>query len=70
MLFISFFMKKNLILRQEKEFNFIWVPVAHVYNPSYSGSRDQKDGGSKPAWANSFERPYLKNNQHKNGLAR
>jgi hypothetical protein len=23
--------------------------VAHAYNPSYSGSRDQEDHGSKPA---------------------
>jgi hypothetical protein len=28
--------------------------VAHVYNPSYSGGRDQEDGCSKPAWANSL----------------
>jgi hypothetical protein len=28
------------------------VLVAHAYNPSYSGSRDQEDRGSKPAWAN------------------
>jgi hypothetical protein len=27
--------------------------VAHAYNPSYSGGRDQEDHGSKPAWANS-----------------
>jgi hypothetical protein len=25
------------------------VPVARAYNPSYSGGRDQKDHGSKPA---------------------
>jgi hypothetical protein len=25
------------------------VPVAHAYNPSYSGGRDQEDHGSKPA---------------------
>jgi hypothetical protein len=29
------------------------VLVAHAYNPSYSGGRDQEDGGSKPAQANS-----------------
>jgi hypothetical protein len=33
--------------------------VAHTYNPSYSGGRDQEDHGSKPAWANSSARPYL-----------
>jgi hypothetical protein len=26
---------------------------AHTCNPSYSGSRNQEDGGSKPAWPNS-----------------
>jgi hypothetical protein len=29
--------------------------VAHTYNPSYSGVRDQEDHGSKPAQGNSFE---------------
>jgi hypothetical protein len=29
------------------------APVAHTYNPSYSGGRDQEDCGLKPAWANS-----------------
>jgi hypothetical protein len=24
--------------------------MAHAYNPSYSGGRDQEDGGSKTAW--------------------
>jgi hypothetical protein len=28
------------------------VLVAHAYNPSYSGVRDQKDLGSKPDQAN------------------
>jgi hypothetical protein len=27
--------------------------VAHAYNPSYSGGRDEEDNGSKPAQANS-----------------
>jgi hypothetical protein len=27
--------------------------VAHAYNPSYSGGRDQEDRGLKPAGANS-----------------
>jgi hypothetical protein len=30
-----------------------WAPVAHVYNPSYSRGRDQKDCGLKPATASS-----------------
>jgi hypothetical protein len=29
------------------------VPVAHVYNPSYSGGQDQEDRDLKPALANS-----------------
>jgi hypothetical protein len=28
------------------------VPIAHAYNPSYSGDRDQEDQGSMPALAN------------------
>jgi hypothetical protein len=37
------------------------VPVAHAYNPSYLGDRDQEDHGLKLSWAN---RPYLDNTQH------
>jgi hypothetical protein len=29
-------------------------PIFHAYNPSYSGSRDQEDHGSKPVWTNSL----------------
>jgi hypothetical protein len=36
------------------------APVAHTYNPSYSGGRDEEDQGSKPAWANSLQDPILK----------
>jgi hypothetical protein len=43
------------------------VPVVHAYNPSYSGGRDQKDHGSKPAWTNNLE-PYLEKTLHKKGL--
>jgi hypothetical protein len=38
------------------------VLVAHAYNPSYSGGRDQEDRVLKPVWANWFMRPYLKKN--------
>jgi hypothetical protein len=38
-----------------------WAPVAHACNPSYSGGRDQEDGGLKPAWANSSRDPISKN---------
>jgi hypothetical protein len=35
-----------------------WLgPVPHTCNPSYSGGREQEDGGSKPAWANSLQDP-------------
>jgi hypothetical protein len=34
--------------------------VAHAYNPSYSAGRDQEDGSSKPAWANSWQDPISK----------
>jgi hypothetical protein len=36
------------------------VLVAHACNPSYSEARDQEDGGSKPAQANSSPDPILK----------
>jgi hypothetical protein len=29
--------------------SFCQTPVAHAYNPRYSGGRDQEDGNSKPA---------------------
>jgi hypothetical protein len=34
--------------------------VAHACNPSYSGSRDQEDGVSKPAQTNSFQNTMSK----------
>jgi hypothetical protein len=34
--------------------------VAHTCNPSYSGSREQEDPGSKPVWANSSRDFFLK----------
>jgi hypothetical protein len=43
--------------------------VAHTCNLSYSGGRDQEDHSSKPATGKQFLRPYLKNTQHKTGLA-
>jgi hypothetical protein len=42
--------------------------VVHLYNPSYSGGRDQADHSLKPAWANSFVRTYLEKTLHKEGL--
>jgi hypothetical protein len=34
--------------------------MAHTYNPSYSGEREQEDFGSKPAQANSLRDLILK----------
>jgi hypothetical protein len=45
------------------------VPVAHAYNTSYLGGRDQEDCGSKPAQANSSRDPISKKkkkNKNKN----
>jgi hypothetical protein len=39
---------------------YSWVLVAHTYNSSYSGGRDQEDHSSKPAWENSLIDPILK----------
>jgi hypothetical protein len=36
------------------------VPVAHAFNPSYPGGRDQEDHSLKPAQANSSQHPILK----------
>jgi hypothetical protein len=40
---------------------FSWVLVAHAYNPSYSGGRDQE----KLAWTNSSWDPISKKTHHK-----
>jgi hypothetical protein len=37
-----------------------WVPVAHAYNPTYSGGTYQEDHSSKPAWPNSSWDPISK----------
>jgi hypothetical protein len=42
------------------KFNSGWVPVAHTYNPSYSGGRDQKDSSLKQDKANSTQDPISK----------
>jgi hypothetical protein len=36
------------------------VPVAHTCNSTYSGGRDQEDGDSRPAQANSLRDPIYK----------
>jgi hypothetical protein len=42
-------------------------PVAHAYNPSYSGGRDQEDHSLKPAQANSSQDPISKKPNTKKG---
>jgi hypothetical protein len=39
--------------KKRKRKLFGLVPVAHTYNPSYSGGRDQEDHSAKPAEINS-----------------
>jgi hypothetical protein len=34
--------------------------MAQVFNPSYSGGRDQEDRSSKPDWPNSYQDPISK----------
>jgi hypothetical protein len=41
------------------------APLAHAYNPSYSGGRDQEDHSLKPAWGNSSQDPVSKNPSQK-----
>jgi hypothetical protein len=40
--------------------------VAHIYNPSYSGGKDQEDHSLKPAWANNSQDSISKNPIKKN----
>jgi hypothetical protein len=43
-----------------QELQICQASVAHTYNPSYSGGRDQEDCSLKPALANSSQDPILK----------
>jgi hypothetical protein len=45
---------------QEKQKYYSLALVAHVYNPSYSGGRDQEGQGSKPPQANTSPDSHLK----------
>jgi hypothetical protein len=42
--------------------------VVHIYNPSYSGGRDEEDLGLKPGWANSSQDPISEKPITKKGL--
>jgi hypothetical protein len=44
---------------------FGWVPVAHIYNLSNSGGREQENCGLKPAQGNSLQDLFLKKTLHK-----
>jgi hypothetical protein len=61
--------KKNSSKPFFASLRIIWSQalVAHACNPSYSGDRDQEDGSSKPAWANSSRDLILKKTYHKTG---
>jgi hypothetical protein len=51
--------KKIKLIKSTKDLkngNQVWVPVAHTYNPSYLGGRDQKDCGLKPTLGKRFTR--------------
>jgi hypothetical protein len=50
-----------------KNFNISCITVTHSCNPSYSGGRNQEDGGSKPAWANTSPYPISKKSVRKEG---
>jgi hypothetical protein len=41
--------------------------LAHAYNPSYSGGKDEEDHSLKPVWANSLRDSLLKKNHHNKG---
>jgi hypothetical protein len=48
-----------------------WAPVAHAYNPSYSGGRDKEDCSLKPVQASSSRDPISKilNTKRAGGVA-
>jgi hypothetical protein len=66
--FSSFLQFSNYSLVCFKELNGELALVAHTCNPSYSGGRDQKDGGLKLAGANSLQNPISKKHITKKGL--
>jgi hypothetical protein len=47
-------------LRQIAVLTLKRAPVAHAWNPSYSGGKDQEDLSLKPAWGNSSRDPISK----------
>jgi hypothetical protein len=61
-------MRKRWSERHIRSRNWVsWAPVAHAYNPSYSGGRDQKDRSLKSARVNSLQTPISKISNTKKG---
>jgi hypothetical protein len=58
----------HLMITIIKILNTSQALVVHACNPSYSGGRNQEDGGSKPVRANSLRAPILEKTHHKKGL--
>jgi hypothetical protein len=61
---------QDLQILEDKEEIMSQALVAHAYNPSYSGGRDQKDyGGQNSSWDPiSKKKKKKKENLHKKGL--
>jgi hypothetical protein len=53
----------------DRKVNSCRAPVAHTYNCSFLGGRDQEDSGLEPVPDKKLLRPYLKNTQHETMLA-
>jgi hypothetical protein len=58
----------SVIRRKFKVCRKSWVPVAHAYNPSYSGGRHQEDPSPKPVHTKSSQDPTQKKPFTKKGL--
>jgi hypothetical protein len=61
--------QKNVGKILNKKVKYSWALVAHTpIILATEDHEDQEDCGSKPAWANSYTRPYLEKTLHKKGL--
>jgi hypothetical protein len=56
--------------RPDRKVNTGQLPMAHTYNPNYSGGRDQEDRNSKPAQVNSSRDPSLEKALHRKWLVK
>jgi hypothetical protein len=57
----------NMVIKNKIKTKFDLVPVAHTYNPSYSGGRIEAVYSSKAVQANSSQDPILKMPNTKQG---